>query len=95
MLPSGKWHASREFAVARRPASHPSPRRATVPAVEASELPGAGDDRLNPPVVTPEPAPADDRLVTIALVSAAVGLVLALLAARWVRRNLTITRRVG
>ena len=62
--------------------------------MQAPELPEAGDDQLNPPSVTPEPAPADDRLLKMAFAGAAVGAILTLFAMRWVRRNLTISRRV-
>lgn len=62
--------------------------------VHASELPGAGDDQLNPPSVTPEPAPSDDQLLKMAVVSAVAGAIITLLVMRWVRRNLSITRRV-
>ena len=58
------------------------------------ELPGAADDQLNPPSVTPDPAPADDRLVTMAVAGAAVGAIVTLIIVRWLRRNITVSRRV-
>ncbi len=65
--------------------------RATVPGVESVELNGAGDDRLNPPSVTPEPAPPDDRLVKLAALGSALGAIAALTVLLWLRRNVRVS----
>lgn len=67
--------------------------RATVSTVQRNDVPGSGDDGLNPPSVTPVPAPADDQLVKLAAVSSIVGGVLVLFGLRWLRRNIVISRR--
>lgn len=66
-----------------------------MPLVEPVELTGAGDDRLNPPSVTPKPAPPDDQLVKLAAIGSVVGAVLGLVVLTWLRRNInvSVTRR--
>lgn len=59
--------------------------------MEPVELTGAGDDRLNPPSVTPEPAPPDDQLVKLAAVGSVVGAILGLLVLQWLRRNVNVS----
>ena len=75
----------------------PASNRATVPLVEPVELTGAGDDRLNPPSVTPEPAPPDDQLVKLAAIGSVVGAILGLVVLGWLRRNInvSVTRRTS
>ena len=55
------------------------------------ELTGAGDDRLNPPSVTPEPAPPDDQLVKLAAVGSVIGAIFGLLVLQWLRRNVNVS----
>ena len=62
-----------------------------MPLVEPVELTGAGDDRLNPPSVTPEPAPSDDQLVKLAAVGSVVGALLGLVVLQWLRRNVKVS----
>lgn len=61
--------------------------------VAKSELPYAGDDQLNAPTVTPDPAPADDRLVKLAALGGALSTLAALVALRWLKRNVIIRWR--
>ena len=61
--------------------------------VEPVELTGAGDDRLNPPSVTPEPAPSDDQLLKLAGLGAVIGAVCGFLVLHWLRRNIRVSRR--
>lgn len=61
--------------------------------VQHADVPGAGDDQLNPPSVTPAPAPADDQLLRLAAVGAGFGVVVGLLLLRWLRKNVVISRR--
>ncbi|MEM7094089.1 MAG: hypothetical protein AAF567_13875 [Actinomycetota bacterium] len=61
--------------------------------MERVELTGAGDDRLNPPSVTPVPAPPDDQLVRLAAVGALAGAIVGLAVVVWLRRNIAISRR--
>ena len=69
----------------------PPSNRATVRGVEPVELTGAGDDRLNPPSVTPEPAPPDDQLVKLAAVGSVIGAIFGLLVLQWLRRNVNVS----
>lgn len=57
------------------------------------ELTGAGDDRLNPPSVTPEPAPPDENLLKMAIVGGMVGALFGLLVMHWLRRNVRVSMR--
>ena len=59
--------------------------------MEPVELTGAGDDRLNPPSVTPEPAPPDDQLVKLAAVGSVIGAIFGLLVLQWLRRNVNVS----
>lgn len=61
--------------------------------VDANELPEAGDDGLNRPTVTPNPAPPDDQLIRLAKVGTVVGAIVSLVIARWLHKNVEVRRR--
>lgn len=70
--------------------------QATVGVVEAgtnSSLPGAGDDGLDRPTVTPVPAPPDDQLIRLAKVGSVVGGIAAFFFARWLHKHLEVRWR--
>lgn len=85
----------RDFLGPVAPTRHRPAKRGYGAPVERVELTGAGDDRLNPPSVTPEPAPPDDQLVKLAAIGSVVGAVLGLVVLAWLRRNIkvSVTRR--
>lgn len=56
-------------------------------AVDAHELPGAGDDGLDRPTVTPVPAPPDDQLIRLAAVGSLIGAIGAFIIARWLHKR--------
>lgn len=56
-------------------------------------LPGAGDDELSRPVVTPVPAPPDDQLIRLAKIGTILGAVGALILARWFHKNVEVRWR--
>ena len=61
--------------------------------MDRAELPGAGDDRLDRPQVTPPPAPSDDRLIKLVVAGVVFGALSTLLLARWFKNNLVISRK--
>lgn len=61
--------------------------------VEPNALPGAGDDGLDRPQVTPAPAPSDDQLFRLVGVGTVATAIAALVLLRWFRRHVVISWR--
>lgn len=66
---------------------------ATVKGVEDVTLTGVQDDSFDRPHVTPDPAPSDDGLFRMAGLGSAIAGIVAVLAWRWLRANIVISRR--
>lgn len=65
----------------------------TVVAVEGNGTATISDDSFDRPQVTPDPAPSDDGLFRMAGLGTAIAGVVALVAWRWLRANIVISRR--
>jgi fructose-specific phosphotransferase system IIC component len=61
--------------------------------VDIEGLPGAGDDGLNRPIVTPVPAPPDDQLIRLAKVGGLIGGLATALLVHWLHKHIEIRWR--
>jgi len=61
--------------------------------VDDVNLAGVRDDSFDRPQVTPDPAPSDDGLFRMAGLGTAIAGIVVVLAWRWLRANIVISRR--